>query len=159
MLANLGADETTITAALLHDGVEDSELTVEEVRKRFGADVAEVVAALTEDERIDEWVDRKNALRAQVERSGSRAAAVYAADKLSNLREMRRVYALRGEAAIDLHKAPSLDLRVAAWCDDLEMIERVASDLPIAADLRSELSRLEQERSRPAAGGELRGRN
>jgi (p)ppGpp synthase/HD superfamily hydrolase len=152
-------DEVTLAAALLHDSVEDSDLTVAEVRERFGDQIADVVAALTEDERIDDWVERKYALRAQVERCGARATAIYAADKLSNLRELRRVYARRGEAAIDLHKAPSLDLRIAAWCEDLEMIVRVAPDLPIAADLRSELQLLEQERSRPAAGGELRGRN
>ena len=159
LLSDLGFDEVTVTAALLHDSVEDSELTIDEVRERFGTEVAEVVAALTEDDRIDDWVDRKNALRRQVERSGARAAAIFAADKLSNLRELRRVYEIRGEGAIDLHKAPSLDLRIAAWADDLEMITRVIADLQLAEDLRLELRGLERERSRPAAGGKLRGRN
>ncbi len=107
-----------------------------------------MVAALTEDERIDDWVERKDALRAQVERLGARAAAIYAADKLSNLRELRRVYAIRGETAINLHKAPTLDLRIAAWRDDLEMIGRVVPDLPLVEDLRTELQRLELERAR-----------
>ena len=79
---------------------------------------------MTEDERIDDWVERKDGLRAQVERAGPRAASIYAADKLSNLRELRRVYAVRGESAVDLHKAPSLDLRIEAWRDDLSMIVR-----------------------------------
>jgi HD domain len=140
------ADEVTLAAALLHDGVEDSELTVAEVRERFGPEIAEVVAALTEDERIDDWVERKNALRAQVEQAGPRAAAIFAADKLSNLRELRRVYAVRGESAIDLHKAPTLDLRIAAWADDLDMIARVVPDLAMAAELRDELRGLELER-------------
>jgi len=151
LLAAVGADDTTITAALLHDGVEDSELTVDEVGQGFGDEVAEIVAALTEDERIDDWVERKHALRAQVEAAGARAAAIYAADKLSNLRELRRVYAIRGESAIDLHKAPSLDLRIAAWRDDLEMIARVAPELAFNSDLRNELARLEFERTRRSA--------
>ncbi len=145
------ADDVTLAAALLHDGVEDSELTVAEVRERFGPEVANVVAALTEDERIDDWVERKNALRAQVGAAGARAVAIYTADKLSNLRELRRVYALRGEVAIDLHKAPTLDLRIAAWRNDLEMIERVVPDLALAADLRTELHRLEDARARRAS--------
>ena len=140
------ADEVTLAAALLHDGVEDSELTVAEVRERFGPEIADVVAALTEDERIDDWVERKNALRAQVEQAGPRAVAIFAADKLSNLRELRRVYAVRGESAIDLHKAPTLDLRIAAWADDLDMIARVVPDLAMAAELRDELRGLELER-------------
>lgn len=106
------------------------------------------MAALTEDERIDDWVERKDALRAQVERAGGRAVAIYAADKLSNLREMRRIYAVRGEGAIDLHKAPTLDLRLAAWRDDLAMVARSAPELALAGELQVELGRLEFERSR-----------
>jgi (p)ppGpp synthase/HD superfamily hydrolase len=148
LLADRGADDATVAAALLHDGVEDSDLTVAEIRKRFGPEVADVVAALTEDEGIDDWVERKDALRAQVKSAGSRAASIYAADKLSNLRELRRVYAVRGESAIDLHKAPSLDLRVGAWRDDLAMVAKVVPDLGLADELRSELHRLELERTR-----------
>jgi HD domain len=138
----------TVAAALLHDSVEDSELTVTEVAERFGPEVADVVAALTEDERIDDWVERKDALRRQVEAAGPRAVSIFAADKLSNVRELRRVYAVRGESAIDLHKAPSLDLRVAAWRDDLAMIQAAVPNLALAAELRIELQRLEHERAR-----------
>lgn len=150
LLSERGADEVTVAAALLHDGVEDSELTVEEVSRRFGEEVAATVAALTEDESISDWVARKDALRTQVERAGERAISVYAADKLSNLRELRRVYAIRGESAIDLHKAPTLDLRVQAWRDDLAMINRAAPHLPLAEDIDVELERLERERRRRA---------
>jgi GTP pyrophosphokinase len=150
LLSEIGADEATIAAGLLHDGVEDSELTVAEVDRRFGGAVAAIVAALTEDEDIDDWVERKDALRAQVERAGARAVSVYAADKLSNLRELRRVYAVHGESAIDLHKAPSLDLRVQAWRDDLAMIARAVPDLLLARDIEIELERLERERRRSA---------
>ena len=150
LLSEIGADEATVAAALLHDGVEDSELTVDEVSRRFGDEVGAIVAALTEDESIDDWKTRKDALRAQVEGAGSRAISVYAADKLSNLRELRRVYAIRGESAIDLHKAPTLDLRVEAWRDDLAMIAKAAPDLPLARDIDAELERLELERRRRA---------
>jgi hypothetical protein len=150
LLSEIGADEVTVAAALLHDGVEDSELTVDEVSRDFGAEIAATVAALTEDEDIDDWVKRKDALRDQVERAGERAISIYAADKLSNLRELRRVYAVRGESAIDLHKAPSLDLRVRAWRDDLAMINRATPRHPFAKDIDVELERLERERRRRA---------
>jgi hypothetical protein len=121
------------------------------VAERFGPDVADVVAALTEDDRIDDWVERKHALRRQVEAAGPRAVSIFAADKLSNVRELRRVYAVRGESAIDLHKAPSLDLRVEAWRDDLAMIKAAVPNLALAAELRIELQRLERERERRSA--------
>ncbi|MFI5122188.1 MAG: HD domain-containing protein, partial [Vicinamibacteria bacterium] len=145
LLARHGAPEPVLVAALLHDAVEDSEVTVGEVVERFGVAVGELVAALTEDEGIDDWVARKDALRAQVAGAGAPAASIYAADKVTNLREMRGTYAAHGEAAIDLHKAPTLDLRVAAWRADLELVERLAEP-GLAAELRAELQGFEQQR-------------
>jgi (p)ppGpp synthase/HD superfamily hydrolase len=123
---------------------------VGEVTERFGVEVGELVAALTEDDEIDDWVVRKDALRTQVSAAGARAAAIYAADKLANLREMRSIYAQHGESAIDLHKAPTLDLRVAAWRADLELVERLA-DPVLASEMRAELDRLERRRLQEAA--------
>jgi (p)ppGpp synthase/HD superfamily hydrolase len=147
LLAGAGAGEATLAAALLHDGVEDSELTVGDVVERFGVEIGELVAALTEDESIEAWVDRKDALRAQVAEAGEAAAAIYAADKLANIGEMRGLYAERGERAIDLHKAPVLDLRVRAWRRDLEMVERVAPGLSLAEGMREGLDAFEAQRA------------
>jgi (p)ppGpp synthase/HD superfamily hydrolase len=146
LLSHAGADERTLAAALLHDAIEDSDLSVGDVVAGFGVEVGELVAALTDDPGIDDWVERKNALRTQVADAGPRAAAVYAADKLANLQDMRELYAEHGEAAIDRHRAPSLDLRVGAWASDVEMIERVVPELPLAAALRKELAAFRGER-------------
>lgn len=151
LLAEAGAGEVTLAAALLHDGVEDSELTVGEVVDRFGVAIGELVAALTEDDSIDGWVERKDALRAQVAAAGAPAAEIFAADKLANLAEMRALYAERGELAIDLHKAPTLDLRIEAWRRDLSMIDRVAPGLTLAEALRSGLDAFATERRRAAS--------
>ena len=45
--ARISSDETMVIAALLHDVVEDTERTIEEVRGRFGEDVAKLVEGLT----------------------------------------------------------------------------------------------------------------
>jgi (p)ppGpp synthase/HD superfamily hydrolase len=147
LLAHAGEPETTLAAALLHDAVEDSELTVGDVAEAFGVEIGEIVAVLTEDERITDWVERKDALRAQVAAAGGPAAAVYAADKLANLREMRKLYAAHGEGAIELHKAPTLDLRVDAWRKDLAMVAKRTSDLALVEVLRDDLARFEAERA------------
>lgn len=146
LLAETGVGETALAAALLHDAVEDSDLTVGAIVERFGVEVGELVAALTEDARIEEWEARKDSLRAQVADAGPAAAAIYAADKLANLAEMRVIYARHGEEAIDLHKAPTLDLRVRAWRRDLEMVERVAPGLELADGLRRALGAFEAQR-------------
>jgi guanosine-3',5'-bis(diphosphate) 3'-pyrophosphohydrolase len=158
LLAGAGASEATLAAALLHDGVEDSELTVGEVVERFGVEIGELVAALTEDDSIESWVERKDALRGQVAAAGQAAAAIYAADKLANIGEMRELYAERGEAAIELHKAPSLDLRVVAWREDLKMIDRVAPGLALADGLRDGIDTFEDERARKSQQDRARSR-
>ena len=146
LLSHAGADQQTLAAALLHDAVEDSDLSVGDVVAGFGVEVGELVAALTEDAGIDDWTARKDALREHVAAAGSRAAAVYAADKLANLQDMRGLYAEHGEGVIDLHKAPTLDLRIEAWAKDAEMVERVAPDLSLVAALQAELAAFRRER-------------
>ena len=51
-MADIGLDEVSVTAALLHDAVEDSELTVADVDREFGPEVAAIVDGVTKLERI-----------------------------------------------------------------------------------------------------------
>ncbi|MCC6225742.1 MAG: bifunctional (p)ppGpp synthetase/guanosine-3',5'-bis(diphosphate) 3'-pyrophosphohydrolase, partial [Microthrixaceae bacterium] len=50
--ARYGMDQTTVIAALLHDAVEDTGLTLADVKASFGADVAEIVDGVTKLERV-----------------------------------------------------------------------------------------------------------
>ena len=52
-LAELSLDSTTLVAALLHDAVEDTATTVDDIRKRFGNDVARLVDGVTKLTRLD----------------------------------------------------------------------------------------------------------
>ena len=47
ILADMGLDEATISAALLHDVVEDTDLTNDDIKKEFGDEIAEMVAGVT----------------------------------------------------------------------------------------------------------------
>ena len=52
LLAQLGLDHTTVAAGLLHDVVEDTPATHEEVAKQFGEEIAELIAGVTKIEKI-----------------------------------------------------------------------------------------------------------
>lgn len=147
LLAAHGFDESAVAAALLHDVVEDSEASVDDVAARFGEPVARLVAALTEDESIEPFERRKDAHRRQVEEAGGDAPAIYAADKLSNIRVLRRALAKEGEAAGEEFEAP-LDVKERVWEGDLEMLRRAAPDLPFVEDLAGELEKLREARAR-----------
>jgi hypothetical protein len=146
-----GNDEMTIAAGLLHDVVEDSGLTISDMIECFGIPVGELVAALTEDPAIDDWEDRKEALRASVAEAGPDAIAIYVADKLANLRDWSAVYGELGDDAVAQFKAPTIDARVRAWRADLDMAERLAPGLAMNDCLRSRLSTFVRERERELA--------
>ncbi len=52
IVAELGLDETTVSAALLHDAVEDTAVTLDDVQREFGPEVASIVDGVTKLERI-----------------------------------------------------------------------------------------------------------
>jgi len=145
LLAGHGFDEQAVAAALLHDVVEDSEASVADVAARFGQPVARLVEALTEDDSIEPFERRKDEHRRQVEEAGGDALAIYAADKLSNIRVLRRALASEGAAAGEEFQAP-LDAKERVWAADLEMLRRKAPGLPFVDDLAAELAKLRQAR-------------
>ena len=59
LLAEHDFPEPVLSAALLHDVVEESPIGVEELRRRFGDEVAALVAALTDAEEIESYLRRK----------------------------------------------------------------------------------------------------
>ena len=139
LLREGGYSEATIAVGLLHDVVEDSRATVADVVEDFGPETGKVVAALTEDPTIEDWEERKRALRERAAASGSECIAIYVADKLANLNDWRFVSAEVGDRAVEFFKAPTLEARIRAWRADLEMGERYAPELPFNARLRREL--------------------
>jgi guanosine-3',5'-bis(diphosphate) 3'-pyrophosphohydrolase len=89
ILANEGGvtDVSVLAAALLHDTVEDTETTIEELVALFGREIAGIVAEVTDDKSLPKE-ERK---RLQVVKSASKsdgAKLVKLADKISNLRDI-----------------------------------------------------------------------
>src|ERR1700727_1180669 len=84
-----GAPDALIAAGVLHDTLEKTDATAYELSARFGRRVGDIVRALTDDDRIAGYSRRKAALREQVSSAGRDALTVFAADKLSKVRELR----------------------------------------------------------------------
>jgi len=87
LLSEARQPHRVVVAGLLHDVLEDTRVTADEVRERFGAPVSELVEALTEDGGIDDDRQRKAALRQQILDAGSSAATIALADKAAKLSE------------------------------------------------------------------------
>ncbi len=80
-------DEKTLIAAVLHDTIEDTETSFEELRERFGLTVAEVVAEVTDDKSLSKQ-RRKDLQIEHASHLTKRAKCVKLADKICNLRDM-----------------------------------------------------------------------
>jgi guanosine-3',5'-bis(diphosphate) 3'-pyrophosphohydrolase len=141
LLAAHGYGEQVLAAALLHDVVEDSEITVAELEQLFGPEVAGMVATLSDDESIESYRERKNEHRQRVAGVDGELLAVYAADKLTNIATLRRAHVEHGEAVRGEFKVP-LELKLEAWADDLEMLRAEEADVPFLSRLEAELSSL-----------------
>lgn len=89
-------DEELITAALLHDVIEDTDVTPEELEARFGRRVTDLVLAETEDKR-GSWFERKSETVERLKGSSLENKMLTLADKLSNLRCTARDYLMVGE--------------------------------------------------------------
>ncbi len=78
-----------VAAAVLHDVLEDTDVKEGELEDRFGVEVSDLVAAVSDDPAIANVDARKEELRERVRKTGGHALAVYAADKISRVRELR----------------------------------------------------------------------
>jgi (p)ppGpp synthase/HD superfamily hydrolase len=139
--------DEVIAAALLHDVVENSEIGIDEIRARFGDVVADLVAALTEDETIPSYEERKEEHRRRVAEADPAALAIFAADKLTNVAMLREAYALIGEGVSDELKV-TLDLKIYIWEADLEMLFDEAPEMPLTNELADEMVGLWGDRFR-----------
>ncbi|XP_036336927.1 guanosine-3',5'-bis(diphosphate) 3'-pyrophosphohydrolase MESH1-like [Rhagoletis pomonella] len=83
------SDETVLIAALLHDTVEDTDTTFEEIEIQFGADICSIVREVTDDKSLEKQ-ERKRLQIKHAATSSSKAKLVKLADKLDNLRDLGR---------------------------------------------------------------------
>ncbi|MCR5430477.1 MAG: HD domain-containing protein [Eubacterium sp.] len=102
--AELTKDEDILIAAVLHDTVEDTDTSIDEVRERFGDRVAELVESETENKREDlppeeTWEIRKKESLEHLKNSTDPAVKIlWLADKVSNIRTLYRLYQKEGDA-------------------------------------------------------------
>ena len=81
------SDTTLLAAAVLHDTLEDTETTFEELKERFGAAVAAVVLEVTDDKSLPKK-ERKRLQIQHAARISRRAKLVKLADKICNVRDV-----------------------------------------------------------------------
>ncbi|MFD7494440.1 RelA/SpoT family protein [Streptomyces sp. NPDC059832] len=91
ILAQLGAETTTLTASLLHDTVEDTDVTLDQVRDQFGKEVCYLVDGVTKLEKVDYGAAAEpETFRKMLVATGDdvRVMSIKLADRLHNMRTL-----------------------------------------------------------------------
>ncbi|MET9132758.1 RelA/SpoT family protein [Streptomyces antibioticus] len=91
ILAELGAETTTLTASLLHDTVEDTDVTLDQVGEQFGAEVRFIVDGVTKLEKVDYGAAAEpETFRKMLVATGNdvRVMSIKLADRLHNMRTL-----------------------------------------------------------------------
>jgi (p)ppGpp synthase/HD superfamily hydrolase len=143
MLAAAGFEEDILVAAYLHDVVEKTDTAPTEVEARFGSAVTAVIAALTEDENISSYAERKRGLRDKALSSGRAAVVVYSADRLANMRDWHALDDERRTQAAD-ELGTTFEERMTLWQEDLEALTAVEPEPPLLAEIEIELRALRE---------------
>ena len=102
IVATMTADQELLAAAALHDTIEDTDVTVEQIRVEFGDRIADLVHAESDQftdgvSETDSWHDRKQAAIDRLATASHDAKIVAMGDKLSNMRAIWRDYQSRGD--------------------------------------------------------------
>jgi (p)ppGpp synthase/HD superfamily hydrolase len=124
-----------IAAGVLHDIVEDTQVEFAELEQQFGADVAQLVRAVSEPSSEGSYRERKTRLRAAVATADGNALAIYAADKVAKTRELQMRLARTPEVAPDPDKLEHY------WAS-LDLLETRLGHHPLVRQLRFELEGL-----------------
>lgn len=103
IVATITTDPELLAAAALHDTIEDTDVTVDQIRAEFGERIANLVHAESDQftegvSEEDSWHDRKQAAIDRLAAAPHDAKIVAMGDKLSNMRAIWRDYQTKGDA-------------------------------------------------------------
>jgi (p)ppGpp synthase/HD superfamily hydrolase len=144
LLTQAGYNGPMISAAYLHDVIEKTDVELDELRERFGPEVASLVDCLSEDPEVDGYGARKRDLRRRILESGGDPVIIYAADRVANMRDWRKVPP-EDRPAIGERLGTTLDERLQLWSEDVEELHDADPETPFLDEMQSELDALRAE--------------
>ena len=106
ILRSMNADNNLLIAGVLHDTIEDTTATSDDILDRFGLEVASLVDGHSED-KSKTWDERKTRAIEELTHSGKRFKMLVMADKVSNLRSIAADYRALGDKLWERFNAPA----------------------------------------------------
>ena len=97
LLESYGYDDGVVAAGYLHDVVEDTKYTIDDIAREFGSDIAELVMGASEADKSLSWEERKEISIQEIKDLPLRNKLVVCADKINNLEDLYLKFEKSGE--------------------------------------------------------------
>lgn len=97
LLEEYGYDNSVVAAGYLHDVVEDTKYTIDDIKKEFGNEIAELVMSASEPDKSLSWEERKNHTIEETKKLPLRNKLVICADKINNLEDLMLKFQKNGK--------------------------------------------------------------
>jgi (p)ppGpp synthase/HD superfamily hydrolase len=98
ILMRAGYRDELVAAGILHDTVEDTLLTLEDIKREFGPKIAEIVAGCSEPDKSLSWQERKDHTIEFLKTASEEIRIVACADKLHNIKSIFKDYEQLGDS-------------------------------------------------------------
>ena len=139
ILGRFTTDEDTVIAGLLHDTLEDTQVTEEEIEREFGTKVLDTVRDVTEPRLPGlSWETRKARYLRHLQTAPRPALLVAGADKIANLISIIAAHSAQGDTLWERFDAPP-DRKLGFYRDVHEVIRGAWATCPLLQELKNRL--------------------
>lgn len=149
ILESFGFDDNVVAAGYLHDVVEDTAVTIQDIEREFGSDIAYLVSSATEPDKSLSWEVRKKHTISSSKELPLRNKAVICADKISNLESLMIMFGKndkrdfssfnRGEKEEEWYYKSIYESLIYGEDEHLEMFRRLEIAIDTVFDGREDL--------------------
>jgi len=112
ILEHYGYDENVVSAGYLHDIVEDTKYSIEDIKELFGNDIANLVNSATEPNKSLSWEERKKHTIKEIKNTPLRNKVIVCSDKINNVEDLTRILRIKG---MDVFKLFKRDYKNQLW--------------------------------------------
>lgn len=136
LLIELGCSDEVVAAAILHDTVEDTDITLDDIKTAFGRNVMDLVAGASEPEKRVPWEKRKEHTIAFLEKAPMDVLYIVCADKYDNIQSIKEGYEKEGEAVWDRFSRQK-EAQCWYYCAIVDVLERRITEGPVLLLLKA----------------------
>ena len=137
MLEEYGYDDQVVAAGYLHDVVEDTKYTIEDIEKEFGQEIANLVMGASEPDKSLSWEERKKHTIEETKTLPLRNKLIVCADKINNLEDMMVIFERNGKKDFSAFKRGEKDQKWYFTNVYESLINNEDKDLPIFKRLKN----------------------